>query len=389
MKKFKLEEIEDILKIKGHNYPLNKEEIEEYFNYLVSTLKIDDPVNFLAKKCCLGVSQGLYLLMYGKDLKDILDNFKGTEKDKKDLLRELSLMHNNFLLEVSILGQLSRNGCKIGFYEHLDGKNPDASVEVNGKKYILEVTLAEITYTDEKSHKKINIIEAKGSKWFDRYLMDRIEREATMNQFNNKTLIISPKNVFSEFWSRIQKFEGSLSDFFINSDEVEIFDEILTGDKVLGVSYELKGDGYSCKFVIKSTFGYLLNTLSDKNKQFRGSSKNFILYIEIARMDFMGIGDSMIVELQHYLKRFPNCAAVVLCERFAIDYQEKSPSLFSECYFVANGNCKDVIDPRTPDGEYDFKDIDKLILRNNTHFIITKDGDRRFISKRSFVNKYK
>ncbi len=382
MKKFKLEEIEDVLKIKGHNYSLGREEIGRYFNYLVETLNINNPAEFFSQKCCLGLCHGLYILLYGRDLKDILDNFKGEAKESKYLLNKLFFLDKDSLSEVAVLGQLSRNGSKIYFYEHLGDKNPEASMEVYGRKYNLEVTRMDMKDVNGK-----NVIEKKGVTWINR-LLKILEKEVNLNDFNGKTLIFSPKTVFSDFWSRMQNFNGSLNEFFISSDEVEIVDEILIGDKVVGVGYELKGEGLFCKIVVKSTFNHLYNKLSDKNKQFKGSRENFILYIEIVNMHFMGIGE-MVVELQHYLRRFPNCAAVVLCERFAIEYQEKSPDLFSECYFIANGNCKDIINPRSSDEKYDFGDIDKLILCKNNYFVLTKDGNVSLISKRSFRNIYK
>lgn len=379
MKNYTIEEIENILMIKGHNYPLSNAEIKAYFNYFVNTLNISNPQKFLSKKVCLGVGHGLYILMYGRDLKDILDNFQGTEKDKKTLLGRLSLMNEDTLLEVSVLGQLSRNGNKIKFYNHLDNKNPEATIEVNGKTYFIEVTRTAIINSNGE-----NLIEKRGLKFLNEL---KIAEKLKSEELNGKTFIFSPKTSFSEFQLKMEEFKGPLNDFFINSDEVEIINEILTGDKVLGTSYTLEGYKYFCKFIIQSTFNHFLNKLSKKSRQYKNSAHNFILYLEIAEMGFMVIGQ-IVSELQHYLKNFSNCAAVVICERFAIDYQEKFPDLFSECYIIVSGNCKDAITPRTPDGEYNFNDIDKLILCQNTHFIITKDGDARLISKRIFTNKY-
>lgn len=379
MKNYKIEEIENILMIKGHDYPLGNKEIEDYFNYFVDTLNISDPQEFFSKKVCLGLCHGLYILMYGRDLKDILDNFQGAEKDKKILLERLSLMDEDTLLEISVLGQLSRNGNKIKFYNHLDNKNPEATIEINGKTYFIEVTRTTIINSNGE-----NLIEKRGLKFLNGL---KTEEKLKSEELNGKTFIFSPKTSFSEFQLKMEQFKGSLNDFFINSDEVEIINEILTGDKVLGTSYELKRDDCFCKFIIQSTFNHFFNKLSKKNHQYKDSAHSFILYLEIAKMDFMGIGQ-IVPELQHYLKKFPNCAAVVICEKFAIDYQEKFPDLFSECCIIVSGNCKDTITPRTSNGEYNFNDIDKLILCQNTHFIITKDGDVRLISKRMFANKY-
>lgn len=321
IKTYSYKSVCEILKIDNHNYPLSPDQIKEYFNYFIYYLKVSNPIDLLATHHTLGLCHGLYILMLGRDLHDIDTNFKGSSRSKKELFNRFSRLDKAIMLEVAVLGGLSRNGCKLEFYSESQSTHPEALLYLGNAKYNIDVTKVYWENKEGLGLAKLNSI--------------LVKRPDILNKYKNRTIVICPKQSFQIFTKNVLTDLSIADPFSLFPDEIEIHNEILKSDDFTGFSYEYRVDGSIIKIVIKDIMGAIHSKLLEKTEQYNNSKIGLIVYIDMSRLDCMD-SKELIWRAQNSLKDFPNISGVVLLDRFAIDFKNQNFDLFNECYFIIN-----------------------------------------------------
>lgn len=372
MHHYSIDQICSILKISKDTYDLTEEQIEEYFNNFIKYLNVPNPAEFIELNFVLGCCHGLYILMLGRDLKEIDNHYQGTSETKKQLFERFSTVNQDIISEILVLGQLSRNRCDLEYYKPVGSINPEALIRINGNLYCLDVT--KVHWQNDSGQ---NIKERIGLEKLQ-ILVDMFPLEFL--QFENKTIVITPKKSFQLFVDEIIQSKTFKKYFLDSHPEVKIIE---------GFKREVEGFHYECKignkiilFSIVSCMGAVYSKIKNKcEAQYCKSPHDFLLYIDLSRLDYMGIGNC-ICEAQQALNDYKKCAGVILFDRFAVDALSKNFDLFNECYFIANGDAEHPIKPIMKNEEYDCSEIDKLIISSKNYYFLTKGINVRLIHKK-------
>lgn len=372
MHHYSIDEICSILKISKDTYDLTTEQIEEYFNNFVNYLNVPNPPEFIELNFILGCCHGLYILMLGRDLKEIDKHYQGTPETKKQLFDRFSSVNQDIISEILVLGQLSRNLCDLEYYKPVGSINPEALIRINGNLYCLDVT--KVHWQNDSG---LNIKEMTGLKKL-KILVDMFPLE--FSQFENKTIIITPKKSFQLFVDEIIQSKNFKKYFLNPHPDVKIIEGI--NRDVEGFHYECKIEDKMILFSIISCMGAVYSKIKSKSEnQYLMSPHDLLLYIDLSRLVCMGIGNC-VIEAQQALKDYKKCAGVILLDRFAIDAVSKKFDIFNECYFIANGEAEHPIRPTMGNDDYNCSEIDKLIISSKNYYFLTKGIDVRLIHKK-------
>ncbi|MFA5155582.1 MAG: hypothetical protein WC453_04065 [Patescibacteria group bacterium] len=358
-KQYNYKQICEILKIHNHNYPLPQRQIEEYFNYFINYFKGSNPINLLETNHTLGLCHGLYILMFGRDLHDINVNYGGSLKSKKELFRRFSKFDKDIMSEVAVLGELSRNGCKLELYSESHTINPEALLYLGNEKYNIDVTKIHWETKEELGLVAINS------------LLEN--RPDILNKYNNKTIIVCPKKSFQIFIKNILS-DSSITDICASfPDEVRVHDGALACDAYTGFVYEIKEGGLVVKIVVEDIMGSIHSKLIDKSQQYINSRIGLVIYLDLSGLYCMDI-KQLIWRVQNSLKCFLNISAVAIFDRFAIDFDNFNFDLFNGCYLIINEFSNYKIDIDYCQKNLDINRLilskDNLITNTNGTFII-------------------
>lgn len=369
MKKYCYRQICEILKINNHNYHLSQNQVEEYFNYFINLLEAPDPIHWLEINHTLGLCHGLYILMFGRDLHNIDINYRGHVNGKKELFRRFSKFDKDIMSEVAVLGELSRNGCKLEFYYESQEISPEALLQLDNNKYSIDVAKIHWETKEELGLMALNSLLEK--------------RPDILDKYKNKTIVICPKKSFQIFVKNILDNQCITDIHSSFPDEVEVYNNILNSDAYTGFSYELKKDGSVIKLVIKDVMGAIHSKLMYKSQQYINSKIGLIVYLDMSGLHCMGIKE-LIWRAQNSLRCFPNISGLVMFDRFAIDFESSNFDLFNECYLIVNefANFKIEIDICQKNST-----IDKLIL-SKENLVINTNGTLNIFNIRRYDGKY-
>ncbi len=348
MKTYSYKSVCEILKINNHNYPLSQDQIKEYFNYFINYLKVSNPIDLLVTHHTLGLCHGLYILMLGRDLHDIDANYHGSSGSKNELFNRFSRFDEDIMSEIAVLGELSRNGCKLEFYSESQGAHPDGLLYLGNTQYHIDVTKV---HWENKEGLGLSTLNS---------LLEK--RPDILNKYKDKTIVICPKQSFQIFIRNMLSNSTIADPLTLFPDEIEIHDKILKGDDFTGFSYEARIDGSIIKLVVKDIMGAIHSKLIDKSERYIHSKIGLIVYIDMSRLDCMD-SKELIWRAQNSLKDFPNISGLVLLDRFAIDFENQNFDLFNRCYFIINETAIHRIEINSyQKNPQNMKEIVKLIL---------------------------
>jgi len=375
MKFYSFDEICRVLDIRPNWYTLAEEQIVEYFNYFVKYLGKEDPRQYIqSKKLPLGCAHGLFYIMLGKFLKEIDENYDGTEETKSLLFHRFSNLDPDILAEIFVLGQLKQNGCNLKCYAPVGGKDPEAIISINGIDYTLDVT--KIHWEDENGKSKKSEI---GMKKLDQLLK---KYPQNFGYFANKTIIFEPNTSFQKFIDAIMDQDLFTNYFLKPNDEVRILDGIHDCPGLYG--YDCIIGGHPFRICVVSYMGAIYSKVWEKYKdQYKDIPFEFLLYIDVTRRSQYGYGGGFLTEARNALKSFPKCAGIILFERDCVAEKASQNDIFSSCFFIVNEKSKNPPNPIQNDG-YNFTQIDKCILSQNNYFILTNNGNDHIVSRRPF-----